>query len=183
MRLPQMMSKAITSEEAIELVAKRLGSTFRARHSIFVGYLMSAFASAAGDDAETWRVTGICHDLDFEATKGDRSQHGLVTAEWLEGQLPPDALLAIRAHDHRTGIVSEDRLAVALRLADALAIAEVEAGRDALLRALRGPDPARSLDVLLPQRRFLPAMILTLARRLPVPLQFAADVIETAPLQ
>jgi predicted hydrolase (HD superfamily) len=95
-----MLSKA----EALDLIHKHLDDTPRAAHSRFVGYVMRELASALGANVHLWEITGLCHDLDFFVTSSDGSQHGLLTVRWLAGQLPDDALAAIAAHDHRTGI-------------------------------------------------------------------------------
>ncbi len=115
----------ITREDAVVLLDKHLGDSLRARHSLFTGFLMKHLARMLDQPADLWEVTGICHDLDFDVTKADRSRHGLVTAEWLKDDLPDDALLAIQAHDHRTGVVSDTKLADGLKLADAVAIGEI----------------------------------------------------------
>jgi hypothetical protein len=58
----------------------------------------------------------------------DHSRHGLLTASWLVGDLSPNALRAIDAHDDRTGIRSDTRLADMLKLVDVLAIADMVLG-------------------------------------------------------
>lgn len=70
----------MSTEEATSLIATHLGVTTRARHSVFVGFLMAKLAEALGEDRILWEVTGLCHDLDFEETADDRSRHGIVTA-------------------------------------------------------------------------------------------------------
>ena len=72
---------------------------------------MRKLAKQLGEDADLWEVVGICHDFDEEVTRADRSKHGLLTAEWLADDLPVAALDAIKAHDHRTGFVSDTPLA------------------------------------------------------------------------
>ena len=113
----------LTVARAHRLIATHLGDSPRARHSAFVGHVMGRLAALLQTDVALWEATGLVHDLDFEATAGDRSQHGLLAATWLANELPEDALTAIRAHDHRTGVISEAPIARGLKLADALAIA------------------------------------------------------------
>src|SRR5262245_4901364 len=91
-------------EEARNRVATHLGSGKRAEHSGFVGYVMRLLAERLGADTSMWEAVGLCHDLDFFDTADDRRQHGILVANWLPKDLPPEALEAIRAHDHRTGI-------------------------------------------------------------------------------
>jgi hypothetical protein len=158
----------ITIDEANSLLAQHLGDGIRARHSIFVGYLMKQLANLLNEDSVLWQITGICHDLDFDQTKEDRRRHGILAAEWLEQDLPPVALLAIQSHDHRTGVLSDTTLADALKLADALAVGELNIGRRAMLEALASGDPIACLDQALVQRPFLTPMILDNANKLSI---------------
>lgn len=158
----------ITIDDAKRLLARHLGDGIRARHSIFVGYLMRQFADLLDEDSVLWEITGICHDLDFNQTKADRRRHGMLAAEWLEQDLPPVALLAIQSHDHWTGVLSDTVLADALKLADALAVGELDIGRTAMLEALASGDPIACLNQALVQRPFLTPMILGNANKLSI---------------
>ncbi len=144
---------------------------------------MKHLANLLDEDAELWQITGVCHDLDFAETESDRSQHGLVAAEWLKSDLPPVALLAIQAHDHRTGVVSETRLADALKLADALAIGEITAGRQTMVSALAKPDHGAAMRSILRERPYLPDIILSYPKKLGISLVATADFCSAAPPQ
>ena len=130
---------------------------------------MARLATLLGEDHVLWEVTGLCHDLDFEATADDRGRHGLLTAEWLEDDLPNVALSAIRSHDHRTGMMSDTALALALKLADAVAVGELDIGRDAMLEALSAASPIDRLDEALSARPYLPQLIIQPAVELSIP--------------
>lgn len=145
----------LSEAEARKLIDRRLADTRLVRHCLFVGELMAALAERTGAPAELWRTTGYCHDLDYFAVDGDWSQHGLITAHALAGRLPEDALEAIAAHDHRTGRTAATPLADALKLADALAVAEEALGRSVLAERLleRGPG-----DVLVAGKPWLNAI-------------------------
>lgn len=171
------------SEEAKDLVLTHLGEGLRARHSVFVGYVMAHLATLFGEDQLLWEVTGLCHDLDFEATADDRSRHGLLAAEWLQKDLPTVALLAIQSHDHRTGITSNTTLALALKLADAVAVGELDVGRDAIAEALGAASPHDRLKEILSARPYLPQLITRPAAQLSVPLAAVASICQTAPRQ
>lgn len=173
----------ITVEHSKELVATHLGDGLRARHSIFVAYLMTRLVEVLGEDAGLWEITGLCHDLDFEVTKADRSRHGLVTAEWLSGDLPDTALAAIQAHDHRTGFVADTVLAAALKFTDAIAVGELTIGRQKMIAALAAPNPRQSLELALTDRPYLTSMIVSLAQKLNVPLAMMAGLVQQAPSQ
>lgn len=124
----------LTNEAAIEELHQRLSDHHKIAHSLFVAKLMVELATLLGEDQGLWEIVGICHDFDEEVTRDCRERHGMLTAEWLEGQLPIDALDAIRAHDHRTGFVSETKLADGLKLADTLAISDEIVGREIMLQ-------------------------------------------------
>lgn len=146
------------------MVRARLGETPRAAHSRFVGLLMARLAEATGVDAESWRVVGLVHDLDYFAVEGDWSRHGRLAAEWLEGRLEAEALVAIAAHDHRSGVTSDSALAAGLRLADALAVLDQAGGRERVVAALRAGDLAEVAG----ERVYLGLIIVRLADRLGV---------------
>ncbi|OEO31637.1 hypothetical protein VW23_015225 [Devosia insulae DS-56] len=133
-----MSATWLSLAEAEQLVAERLGASPRAAHSRFVGGLMRQLAGELGADTRLWQLAGLVHDLDYFAVDGDWSQHGVQTAEWLKDRLPDEALSAIAAHDHRTGLESAMPIADCLRLADGLAVLDEDAGRDRTLAALAG---------------------------------------------
>jgi hypothetical protein len=149
----------LTPAEAGDLIDRHLGDGFRAEHSRLVAAIMRELAVAIGADAGLWSLTGLCHDLDYDATQADPSRHGLVTVGWLAGRLPEEALLAIHAHDHRSGVRADGPLAHALKLADALALYAAWAGSTRLLDALRAGDPQKRLLACLPDRPWLADMV------------------------
>lgn len=162
----------ITLDEAQFEIEQRLGATPRAEHSRFVGLAMRRVAESLGQDAIVWELTGLCHDLDFDVTAADRSRHGLVAAEWLAGRLPEEALQAIRAHDHRTGEVSDTPLGIALRMTDALAVLRDDLGPE-LPALLANPDDLRRRCA---SRPWLPKLLLDGAEMLGVPVAMLGDI-------
>lgn len=156
-----MTAGRLSLAEAEQLVAERLGATPRAAHSRFVGLLMQQLALRLDAEPELWRIVGLVHDLDYFAVAGDWSRHGVVTAEWLVGILPEQALTAIAAHDHRTGIASKTAIAECLRLADGLAVLDDAVGRERLLAALAGG----SIAGIVGSRPFLVPLIAEAAAR------------------
>ena len=107
----------------------------------------------------------------------------MIATDWLRNDLPEAALLAIRSHDHRTGVESETPLADALKLGDALAVAEMDIGRDALVLALNSNSPEIALNELLTSRPYLPSLILVPAARIGVPLLRLGEICASAPIQ
>jgi hypothetical protein len=149
--------------EAETLVAQHLGTDPRAGHSRFVGEVMAALAAELGADAIEWMVVGLVHDLDYLAVERDWTRHGVLAAEWLGDRLPAEALAAIAAHDHRTGLRAETALADMLRLADAVAVLDQRAGRDGMIGAL--DHSFEDLPALAADRPFLAEIIGSIARR------------------
>ena len=162
----------MTPSEAEREIHQHLGATPRAEHSRFVGLAMRRVAESLGEDVAVWELTGLCHDLDFEVTAGDRSRHGLVAAEWLAGCLPDDALQAIRAHDHRTGAVSDTPLGIALRMTDALAVLRDDFGPE-LPALAANPDELRRRCA---SRPWLPKLLLSGAEKLGVSAAMLGDI-------
>jgi predicted hydrolase (HD superfamily) len=149
----------LTLAEADDLIDRHLGDGFRADHSRLVGAILRKLATATGADADLWHLTGLCHDLDYEVTRSDPARHGLVASGWLAGRLPADALLAIEAHDHQTGVHSDSPLAHALKLADALALLTAATGSAPVLDALRVADTDHELLALVPGKPWLTNMV------------------------
>ncbi|CEJ10042.1 HD domain protein [bacterium YEK0313] len=172
----------MTLEQARAAVPRHLGASKRAEHSVFVAHAMRRLAEGLGADAELWEIVGLCHDLDYFETAEDRSRHGMLVADWLEGDLPEEALDAIRAHDHRTGFRSETTIADGLRLADALAIVDIRLGRDraAELGAALGESELRAILAAQP---YLADMLIGISASLAVPLPRLAEICRSGPAQ
>jgi hypothetical protein len=165
--------------DADALVGEQLGDTPRAAHSRVVGAVLRQLAIEFGGDADLWQIVGLVHDLDYFAVAGDWSQHGRLTAESLVGQLPAEALEAIAAHDHRSGVSSASEMADMLRLADAVAVLDEGAGRKATLVAL-GDGRLAHICV---DRPYLAAMIESLADRHGLALRRLAVLLQGLPEQ
>ncbi|WP_055047036.1 HD domain-containing protein [Devosia sp. A16] len=165
--------------EAEQLVAARLGNSPRAAHARFVGLLLQRLAVELGADAGLWRLVGLLHDLDYFAVAGDWRRHGMMAAEWLQGRLPPEALAAIAAHDHRAGVESTTPLAQCLRLADGLAVLDEAAGREATLAALK----AGTIEDIVGSRPFLVAIIAGTAARQGLDLATLGTILAALPRQ
>jgi len=170
----------LTIVEALQWIDDRLGTADRARHSTFVGHAMRSLAEIVGADALLWELTGLCHDLDFYAVAGDWSRHGIVAAEWLKDELPDDALLAIRSHDHRTGITCDRPICRALKLTDALAIVTYTLGSETSA-VLQSRNAADQLATRFAARPYLVSLLVGNAEALGVPLTQLASILRHAP--
>lgn len=168
--------------EADELVAQHLGDAPRANHSRVVAHVMRKLAEALSEPAELWEVVGLCHDLDFFEVRGDWSRHGPMAVEWLGDRIPPEAQQAIAAHDHRTGIVADTRLADSLKAADAITVIDEKLGRPAL-RAIGTANPYAALRSQLGRRTYLADMVEHCALKHGFPFERLVGTIADAPEQ
>jgi hypothetical protein len=169
--------------EALDLVRQHLGETPRAAHTYVVAHLMRRLAAELGEDAELWEVVALCHDLDFFATSNDRSQHGLLTVQWLGGGLPRSAQQAIAAHDHRTGVRSDTLLADMLRLADAVAVIDQGLGRHVWRDLSDAADAWVSLRRRMGNRPYLAEIVQLHADKHHLPFARIVDLMCAAPPQ
>lgn len=172
----------IAISEARQLMVEHLNDGSKVLHCEVVAHIMRGNALELSQDLALWEIVALCHDLDEERTKTDRSKHGLLTAEWLNGRLPLIALDAIRAHDHRTGYAATSSLAKGLRLADALAIADQYAGRMALLELATETGRGKLVSIL-NARPYLVEMILDISDQLSIKLDRLVEIVADAPLQ
>jgi len=107
----------ITREEALSFVKKYLRRDNLVKHSLAVEAIMRAVARRLGRDENLWGLTGLLHDLDYEYTQDDPTEHGIVTSQMLEGLLPNEALDAIKSHNYqytsKTPVRSLDKALIA----------------------------------------------------------------------
>ena len=89
----------ITRDEAFNLLENSTPGESLIQHGLATEAVMRGLAKELGKDEELWGITGLLHDLDYPETKDDAPQHGLKTADMLTGQLPDEAIQAIRAHN------------------------------------------------------------------------------------
>jgi putative nucleotidyltransferase with HDIG domain len=88
-------------------------------HAVETEAVMRGLARRLGENEDLWGVTGLLHDLDYHQTKDIPAEHALRSASMLAGQLPEEALQAIRAHNgERNGVMPSTRLDYALRCAE-----------------------------------------------------------------
>ena len=86
------------------------------QHALASEAVLRALARHFGEDENLWGLTGLLHDWDYPLTAAEPAQHGLKGAERLAGELPDEALQAIRAHNAEcNGSTVGSRLDVALR--------------------------------------------------------------------
>ncbi|WP_027370208.1 HDIG domain-containing metalloprotein [Desulfovermiculus halophilus] len=88
-------------------------------HSLETEAVMLGLARHLGADPDLWGITGLLHDLDFEQTRENPAEHGLIAAKELEHALAPEAVQAIAAHNcEMNGTSAQSTLDYALRCAE-----------------------------------------------------------------
>ncbi len=107
----------LSEKEAEELLNSVENENLR-KHMVAVAAIMRKLAQKLNEDEEIWWLTGLLHDIDYGSV--DMNEHGLRSAEMLEGKLPEEALHAIKAHNEMTGVEAKDKMDFALRASDAV---------------------------------------------------------------
>ncbi|MCD6583515.1 MAG: HDIG domain-containing protein [Candidatus Omnitrophica bacterium] len=134
-------------EEALDLVRKKLKNKNLVKHCLAVEACMRKLAQEFGENQDLWGLAGLLHDLDYEDTKDDFSQHGFITAEILKEQgINEEVIEAIKSHPGH--IERKTKMAKALYAVDPLTGLIVAS-------ALMHPEKSlRALDVKFVLNRF-----------------------------
>ncbi|MBF0477416.1 MAG: HDIG domain-containing protein [Deltaproteobacteria bacterium] len=93
---------AFTREQAFQLIQDHLKSDMLVKHSLATEVIMRHLAGKLGHDVDTWGLAGLLHDLDYNETKDDMANHGLITTAVLDALDDPvseEIKSAIRAHN------------------------------------------------------------------------------------
>jgi hypothetical protein len=90
----------MTRDDAFIILKEKIQGENLIKHSLAVEAVMRALAKHFGEDEEIWGIAGLLHDLDFQETESDWSQHGILTEEWLkDSDLPQEVFDIIKAHN------------------------------------------------------------------------------------
>jgi putative nucleotidyltransferase with HDIG domain len=133
--------------DALKLVRENVANRNIVKHMLAVEAAMRAVARRLGEDEDVWALTGLLHDLDYEATKEEPERHGPVTLQMLDGvELPPGVADAILAHNkHKEAETPIEKALLAVDPATGLIVAA----------ALMHPDKTlAACDVAFVVRRF-----------------------------
>lgn len=106
-------------DEAHALMEQFTPSASLRRHMLNVETAMRAYAREFGEDEETYAVTGLLHDFDYELHPEEHPFWG-VTYLREHADLPEEVLTAILGHATYSGVARESRLAKALFAVDEL---------------------------------------------------------------
>ena len=90
----------MTREEAVNLLNEHITNQNLVRHNLAVGFIMRALAEKFGENGDDWELAGMLHDLDWEKTKDDFTQHTVVAKAILETlNVKPEIVNAIYVHN------------------------------------------------------------------------------------
>lgn len=88
----------MTREEAYTILTKYLTNKNLIKHCLAAEVTMRALAKKFGEDEETWGITGLLHDADYEMAKDTPEKHGLLLFEH-EKNIPNNIAHAIKSHN------------------------------------------------------------------------------------
>ncbi|MCW3001451.1 MAG: hypothetical protein JWQ20_749 [Conexibacter sp.] len=119
------MSSEVSRAEAWDLLSEWVQSPSLRRHCLAVEAAMVAYARRNGADEQTWAVTGLLHDADYERHPDmDDEQAGhprTIMRHLRERDAPPEIVEAIAGHATFLGVPRETDLAKTLFAVDELA--------------------------------------------------------------
>jgi putative nucleotidyltransferase with HDIG domain len=92
----------VTRDEAWDLLCEHTKSESLRKHGLAVEAAMRHFARKNGEDEESWAVTGLLHDFDYERDPDGHPQKGKAILE--RAGVPAAIVHAIQSHGDHTGI-------------------------------------------------------------------------------
>ena len=92
----------MTRDDAWELLCEHTQSDSLRKHGLAVEAAMRHFARRLGENEETWAITGLLHDFDYERDPGGHPQNGKPILE--QAGVPGTIVHAIQSHGDHTGI-------------------------------------------------------------------------------
>ena len=92
----------MTRDEAWELLCEHTKGDSLRKHGLAVEAAMRHFARKFGEEEESWAITGLLHDFDYERDPGGHPQNGKPILE--QAGVPGQIVHAIQSHGDHTGI-------------------------------------------------------------------------------
>lgn len=123
----QTVPKPFSREAAYKILTKYLKNPNLLKHSLAAEAAMKGIythlyfgkSDYREADLETWGITGLLHDADYEMSKGRPDVHGLLLFDH-EKDIPADIKHAIQSHNPDTYIKPESQLDWGIRCVDQL---------------------------------------------------------------
>ena len=92
----------MTRDEAWALLCEHTQSESLRKHGLAVEAAMRHFARQGGENEETWAITGLLHDFDYERDPEGHPQNGKPILE--QAGVPEAIVHAIQSHGDHTGV-------------------------------------------------------------------------------
>jgi len=109
-----------TREQAYDLLTTHTQNPNLVKHALCVEAAMRGYARRFEGDEDTWGITGLLHDFDYEQHPS-LEEHPFVGAEILRGLDYPDEIIeAILGHSDHTGVARTTPMARSLYAVDEL---------------------------------------------------------------
>lgn len=126
-------------QEAFNIVEEYVSNENLIRHMLAVEAAMRFYAKMYNEDEQTWGMTGLLHDFDWEIhpTLEQHPQAGVPILR--EKDVPEEIIRAIQSHADHTGVPRQTRMEKALYACDEIT---------GLIVAVALVRPSRSLDDL-----------------------------------
>ena len=110
----------ISRDQALQIVREYVKNENLVRHMLAVEAAMAAYAGKFGEDEETYRITGLLHDFDWEIHPTAEGHPSLGIPILRERGVNEEILDAIMGHGLHTGVARTTNLAKALFAVDEL---------------------------------------------------------------
>lgn len=108
-------------QEAYELLKSHVFNENLVKHCIAVESIMIKIAEYFKEDDKKWGLSGLLHDIDYEKTKDNPTEHGLISVDILKSYNLDDEILdAIKSHNEMLGFERKTLVAKALFCVDQL---------------------------------------------------------------
>ncbi|MCE5339039.1 MAG: HD domain-containing protein [Methanomicrobiaceae archaeon] len=106
-------------DEALALLRRYVASPSHIAHSHATAGIMRKVAEHLGEDADTWEVIGLLHDIDYDVIGGDMDRHGIEGHRILiENDVPEEIADVVRRHNHMLFSGYDRPVETALQAAD-----------------------------------------------------------------
>lgn len=101
-----MENLGITKEQADELVDEYIQESTTKLHLFESEAIMRALAKKLGEDEEMWGIIGLLHDIDWDLTKNDPTNHCIKCQEILKQAGASDFLIeTIQSHGYENEMI------------------------------------------------------------------------------
>lgn len=109
-------------QQAFDLLHEHVKADNLLKHCLATEVVMRALAERLGEPVDLWGLAGLLHDLDYEETAEQPSEHGLRTAAILaDSDLPSEVITAIKAHNAEAlGVARSSKMDFALSCAESI---------------------------------------------------------------